>query len=189
MLSPHEEEKLLLSWAAELARRRKARGIKLNYPESVVILADYVLEFAREGKPMQEIIDGVQKVLTEDDVMPEVPFLIDTLQVEATFPDGTKLVTVRNPIKATKDLKWIRVKSGEIEVKPKGILDVTVVNTGDRPIQVSSHFHFLETNSALKFDRASSFVRGWISPPVLLLDSNQVKKKGSPSVTLEVPVG
>lgn len=97
-LSPHEQERLLLSYAAELARRRKARGLALNHPEAVAIITDHVLEGARDGRTVAELVSSGRTVLTRADVMDGVPEMIHDVQVEATFPDGTKLVTVHQPI-------------------------------------------------------------------------------------------
>ncbi|MGV9664206.1 urease subunit gamma [Nocardia niigatensis] len=97
-LSPHEQERLLLSYAAELARRRQARGLKLNHPESIAIITDHVLEGARDGRTVAELMASGRTVLTRADVMVGVPEMIRDVQVEATFPDGTKLVTVHDPI-------------------------------------------------------------------------------------------
>ncbi|MBB5254937.1 urease subunit gamma [Sulfurisphaera ohwakuensis] len=156
-LTPREQEKLLISWAAEVARRRRAKGLKLNYAEAMAIIVDYILEKAREGVKMEDIIKGAQELLTENDVMEYVPELLDLVQVEATFPDGTKLVTVRNPIKSSKrTLNTYVIQQGEIEVNGKEI-ELEVTNTGDRPIQVGSHFHFFEVNKALKFDREKAY--------------------------------
>ena len=88
----------MLSYAAELAHRRRARGLRLNYPEAVAVLSSYVLEGARDGRSVAELMDAGRGVLTRDDVMDGVPELVDEVQVEATFPDGTKLVTVHRPI-------------------------------------------------------------------------------------------
>jgi urease subunit gamma len=97
-LSPHEQERLMLSYAAELARRRQARGLKLNHPEAVAIITDHVLEGARDGRTVAELMSSGRTVLTRDDVMAGVAEMISDVQVEATFPDGTKLVTVHHPI-------------------------------------------------------------------------------------------
>ncbi len=97
-LSPHEQERLLLSYAAELARRRQARGLRLNLPEATAIISDHVLEGARDGVRVAELMQTGRGVLTRDDVLPGVPEMLDEVQVETTFPDGTKLVTVHNPI-------------------------------------------------------------------------------------------
>ncbi|MDO3648415.1 urease subunit gamma [Nocardia mangyaensis] len=97
-LSPHEQERLLLSYAAELARRRQARGLALNHPEAIALITDHVLEGARDGRTVAELMSSGRSVLTRDDVMDGVPEMIHDVQVEATFPDGTKLVTVHHPI-------------------------------------------------------------------------------------------
>src|SRR5439155_10242626 len=98
-LSPREQEKLLIVVAADLARRRQARGLKLNYPEAVAIITFEILEGARDGKSGAELMSFGTTILKRDDVMEGVPEMIHEVQVEATFPDGTKLVTVHNPIR------------------------------------------------------------------------------------------
>ncbi len=97
-LSPHEQERLLISYAAELARRRQARGLKLNHPEAVALITDHVLEGARDGRSVAELMTSGRELLGRDDVMDGVPEMLHDVQVEATFPDGTKLVTVHGPI-------------------------------------------------------------------------------------------
>ncbi|AVS94008.1 urease subunit gamma [Paracidovorax avenae] len=97
-LTPREKDKLLLFTAALLAERRKARGLKLNYPEAVALISAAVLEGARDGKTVAQLMSEGREVLTRDDVMEGVPEMISDIQVEATFPDGTKLVTVHQPI-------------------------------------------------------------------------------------------
>jgi urease subunit gamma len=97
-LTPREKDKLLLATAALLAERRKARGVKLNYPEAVALISFTVLEGARDGKTVAELMDEGRRVLSADDVMDGVAEMIPDVQVEATFPDGTKLVTVHDPI-------------------------------------------------------------------------------------------
>jgi urease subunit gamma len=98
MLAPREREKLTIWTAAQVAGQRKQKGIKLNYPESIAYIANYVVEGAREGKSVASLMQSAREVLKRSDVMPGVPELIHTVQVEATFPDGTKLVTVHDPI-------------------------------------------------------------------------------------------
>ena len=98
-LTPREQEKLLLSYAADLARRRQARGLKLNYVEAVAILSAEILEAARDGKSVAEIMSGGTKILTRAQVMDGIAEMVHEVQVEATFPDGTKLVTLHDPIK------------------------------------------------------------------------------------------
>ncbi|MCV7420092.1 urease subunit gamma [Mycobacterium yunnanensis] len=97
-LSPHEQDRLLISYAAELARRRQARGLRLNHPEAVALITDHILEGARDGRSVAELMTSGREVLTRDDVMEGVPEMLDDVQAEATFPDGTKLVTVHHPI-------------------------------------------------------------------------------------------
>ena len=97
-LTPREQEKLMIFTAAEVARRRRARGLKLNYPEAMAIITADILEGARDGKSVSVLMQAGAKILTRADVMEGVPEMIEEVQVEATFPDGTKLVTVHNPI-------------------------------------------------------------------------------------------
>lgn len=97
-LTPHEQERLLVSVAAMVARDRQARGVKLNHPESVALLTSFVLEGAREGRTVADLMDAGRRVLTRDDVMDGIAELVPEVQVEATFPDGTKLVTIHEPI-------------------------------------------------------------------------------------------
>ena len=98
-LTQREQEKLLIVVAADVARRRKERGLKLNHPEAVALLTDFLMEGAREGKTVAQLMSEGVEVLGRDDVMEGVPEMIPDVQVEATFPDGTKLVTVHNPIR------------------------------------------------------------------------------------------
>ena len=97
-LTPREMYKLHVFMVAELARKRKARGLKLNHPEAVALIADHILEGARDGKSVADLMNSGKTVLTKDDVLPGVTDIIHTIQVEATFEDGTKLVTVHDPI-------------------------------------------------------------------------------------------
>src|SRR6266566_2069966 len=97
-LSPQERDKLLIHVAGELARSRRARGLKLNYPEAVALITSHLLEGARDGKSVAELMSAGRNLLKRDDVMEGVPEMIGEVQVEATFPDGTKLITVHHPI-------------------------------------------------------------------------------------------
>jgi urease subunit gamma len=97
-LTPHEQDRLLISYTADLARRRRARGLRLNHPEAVAVLTDHLLEGARDGRTVAELMASGREVLVREDVMEGVPEMLDDVQVEATFPDGTKLVTVHHPI-------------------------------------------------------------------------------------------
>jgi urease subunit gamma/beta len=156
-LTPREKDKLLIAMAAIVARNRLARGVKLNHPEAVAIITDYVVEGARDGRSVAELMEAGATVVTADQVMPGIAEMIHDIQVEATFPDGTKLVTVHHPIRgaASDDVPGaVTTPDGDIvfnEDAERVVL--TVSNTGDRPIQVGSHYHFFETNPALSFDR------------------------------------
>lgn len=156
-LSPREKDKLLIAMAAMVARRRLERGVKLNHPEAVALITDFVVEGARDGRSVADLMQAGAQLLTADQVMPGIAEMIHDVQVEATFPDGTKLVTVHEPIRGASQ----KVIPGEIItaegdiVMNEGRPTVTllVANTGDRPIQVGSHYHFYETNAGLAFDR------------------------------------
>jgi urease subunit gamma/beta len=157
-LTPREKDKLLLFTAALLAERRKARGLKLNYPEAVAFISAAILEGARDGRTVAELMSMGTRVLGADDVMEGVAELVTEVQVEATFPDGTKLVTVHHPIPtrgASLGIGATLPADGTLPLNEgRATLTLEVANTGDRPVQVGSHYHFAETNPALRFDRA-----------------------------------
>jgi urease subunit gamma/beta len=163
-LSPKEVDRLLLFLAAELARRRRAKGLKLNYPEARALIADEICEGAREGKSVAELMSLGASILTADDVLPGVPKLVGMLQVEAMFPDGQKLVTIHEPIGLGRQAP-AGVEPGELRLADAEIVlnegretrQLAVRNLGDRPVQVGSHFHFFEVNRELEFDRAQAF--------------------------------
>jgi urease subunit gamma/beta len=156
-LTPREKDKLLVAMAAIVARKRLERGVKLNYPEAIALITDYVVEGARDGRSVAELMEAGAHVLTADEVMPGIAEMIHDIQVEATFPDGTKLVTVHHPIRgaASADVPGeVTTPEGEIVFNEGAVrLTLEVANTGDRPIQVGSHYHFFETNPALRFER------------------------------------
>jgi urease subunit gamma/beta len=184
-LSPREIEKLLLHNAGFLAQKRLARGVRLNYPEAVALIATQLLEFIRDGKSVSDLMDLGRTFLGRNQVMDGVPEMIAEVQVEGTFPDGTKLVTVHHPIArergdltlalygsflpvpdpalfptATADGEpgAMEVKEGEIEINSgRPTVSLAVTNLGDRPIQVGSHYHFIETNAMLRFDREAAY--------------------------------
>ena len=184
-LSPREIDKLLLHNAGFLAQKRLARGVRLNHPESVALIATQLLEFIRDGKPVAELMDLGRRFLGRNQVMPGVSEMIAEVQVEGTFPDGTKLVTVHHPIsaengdlalalhgsflpvpelklfaKGERDLEpgAYEIVEGEIELNVgRDSLSIEVTNLGDRPVQVGSHYHFIETNAQLRFDRAKAY--------------------------------
>lgn len=99
ILTPREKDKLLIAMAAEVARKRLARGVKLNHPESIALISDFVVEGARDGRNVADLMEAGAKVLTREQVMPGIAEMIHDIQVEATFPDGVKLVTVHAPIR------------------------------------------------------------------------------------------
>ncbi|XP_031481255.1 urease isoform X1 [Nymphaea colorata] len=180
-LAPREVDKLVLHSAGFLAQKRLARGLRLNHPEAVALIASQVLEFIREGKTVAELMDIGRQLLGRRQVLPAVTYLLDTIQVEGTFPDGTKLVTIHNPI-ASDNGNIERALHGSflpvpsLDVFPDivehcipgqlvvGVGDIAincgrkavvleVLNKADRPIQVGSHYHFIEVNPYLVFDR------------------------------------
>jgi urease subunit gamma/beta len=156
-LTPREKDKLLVAMAAIVARNRLERGVKLNHPEAIALITDFVVEGARDGRTVAELMEQGAHVLTVDQVMEGVAEMIRDVQVEATFPDGTKLVTVHNPIRgATGALQpgEVMPQEGDLVLNEgREAIALTVANTGDRPIQVGSHYHFFETNPALRFER------------------------------------
>jgi len=157
-LSPREKDKLLIFTAALLAERRRDRGLKLNYPEAVAFISAAIMEGAREGRTVADLMDYGRTLLSGEDVMDGVAEMIHDVQVEATFPDGTKLVTVHEPIVTDKPPQLLAGEvitgEGDIELNAgRATIEIEVANTGDRPIQVGSHYHFFETNSALQFER------------------------------------
>jgi urease subunit gamma/beta len=184
-LSPRELDKLVLHQAGFLAQKRLARGVRLNHPEAVALIATVLLEQIRDGRSVSELMDLGRRLLGRNQVMPGVPEMIYDVQVEGTFPDGSKLVTVHHPIcNENGDLALalygsflpvpdvsvfsamhevgesgeVSVVEGEIELNGgRETLELKVTNLGDRPIQVGSHYHFVETNAALQFDRGKAY--------------------------------
>lgn len=163
-LSPKEVDRLHLFLAAELARKRRARGLKLNYPEARALIADEILEGARDGRSVAECMELGAQILTADDVLPGVERLVGVLQVEGFFEDGQKLVTVHEPIgpgstaRDGEEPGAVVTAEGEIELSAgRETVSIRVQNVGDRPVQVGSHYHFFEVNRALRFDRDASF--------------------------------
>jgi len=161
-LTPREKDKLLLYTAALVAERRLGRGVLLNYPEAIAYISMQVMEGARDGKTVSELMSEGRTLLGSEQVMPEVPALLHDVQIEATFPDGTKLVTIHNPIQPTPGSTQVGpVPPGALKAMPGNIelnasretLSIDVANSGDRPIQVGSHYHFYEVNPALQFER------------------------------------
>ena len=156
-LTEREKDKLLISVAAMVARHRLERGLKLNFPEAVALISDFVVEGARDGRSVADLMQAGASVLIPDQVMDGVAEMIHDVQVEATFPDGTKLVTIHEPIRLAESglIPGEIITSNDYIVLNEGreAVVIGVTNTGDRPIQVGSHYHFFETNDALAFDR------------------------------------
>jgi urease subunit gamma/beta len=179
-LSPREKDKLLVSMAAMVARRRLERGVRLNHPEAVALITDFVVEGARDGRSVADLMEAGAHVVTADQVMDGIAEMIHDVQVEATFPDGTKLVTVHNPIRGASGA----VVPGEVLTLPGDIamnegretVTLTIANTGDRPIQVGSHYHFFETNPALVFDRAKARGMRLDIPPARRCGSSRARR-------------
>ncbi|WP_337061878.1 urease subunit gamma [Kineococcus sp. G2] len=168
-LSPADTEKLLMAVAGMVARDRLSRGVKLNHPEAVALLSCWVVERAREGALVSELMESGRRVLTRSQVMPGVAEVLHDVQVEATFPDGRKLVTLHDPIGEDDGAAptgegeapgAIRVRPGTIALNAdRGEherLELVVENTGDRPVQIGSHLHLPDANPALRFDRAAA---------------------------------
>ncbi|MGW7578675.1 urease subunit gamma [Streptomyces sp. NPDC054765] len=168
-LTPHEQERLMIHLAADVAGKRRARGVRLNYPETMALLIVHVLEGARDGRTVADLMSSGRKVLTREEVMEGVPEMIENVQVEATFPDGTKLVTLHGPFpEAGKDeeptvwpgkVDFSSREGDEVVVFNKGrkVTKLKVKNPEDRPIQVGSHYHFAEANDGLKFERKTAW--------------------------------
>jgi urease subunit gamma/beta len=185
-LTPQEADKLTLHQAATVAQKRLARGLHLNYPEAVALIASQILELIRDGRSVAELMDLGRQMLGRAEVLPGVPEMLDEVQVEGTFPDGSKLVTIHHPIVAEHgDLELalygsflpvparhphadephtipgeVMAAAGKIVLNEgRNAISIAVTNTGDRPIQVGSHYHFIETNRALVFDRSAAYGR------------------------------
>ncbi len=189
-LTPKELEKLMLHGAGFLAQKRLWRGLRLNYPEATALLATQLLEFIRDGETVAELMEKGKRLLGFADVLPGVADMLEDVQVEGTFPDGVKLVTVHFPIctdngdldlalygsglipnpttfekrysgayNETEGLETVpgdqSLMEGYLELnEEREVLSLAVTNTGDRPVQVGSHYPFFEVNAALLFDRA-----------------------------------
>ena len=159
-LTPRETEKLMLHYAGCVAKERLEDGLQLNYPEAVAYISMELLELVRRGKTVAELMQMGKKMLTTEQVLEGVPEMIHEIQLEATFPDGTKLVTVHDPIPSNGKVipgEIIPEKGTILLNEGKETISLEVVNTGDRPIQVGSHYHFFEVNKQLSFDRKAAY--------------------------------
>ncbi|MCQ4084946.1 urease subunit gamma [Streptomyces sp. RB6PN25] len=159
-LTPTERDRLLLFGAAELARARKARGLRLNVPEATAIIADAVCEAARDGKRLAEAIEAAREVLGPDDVLPGVADVVGDVMVEAVFDDGSRLAVVPDPIRGGASLGEEApgaVLPGPPDPQIEPAVRLGVHNTASVPVSVTSHFHFFEANPRLDFDRAAAY--------------------------------
>jgi len=158
-LTPTERDRLLLFGAAELARARRARGLRLNVPEATALIADTVCESARDGRRLAEAIEAARRVLGPDDVLPGVADVVTEVHVEAVFDDGSRLAVVSAPIGGTGlgDGAPGAVLPAPPHPEPDPALRLTVRNTATVPVSVTSHFHFFEANPRLDFDRAAAY--------------------------------
>jgi urease subunit gamma/beta len=157
-LTPTERDRLLLFGAAELARARRARGLRLNVPEATALIADTVCEAARDGKRLAEAIEAARRVLGADDVLPGVADVVTEVHVEAVFDDGSRLAVVSEPIGGgLGDAAPGAVLPAPPHAEPEPALRLTVHNTATVPVSVTSHFHFFEANPRLDFDRAAAY--------------------------------
>lgn len=182
-LSPKDLDKLVLHQAGVVAQKRYARGLRLNYPEAAALLATQLLEFIRDGESVAALMDKGKQLLGLADVLEGVADLLPEVQVEGTFPDGTKLVTVHQPIcreygapelalygsglsrtapaaapvPAAVPGEYLLADGDIILNENRPVIELEVLNRGDRPVQVGSHYPFFETNAGLDFDRAAAF--------------------------------
>ncbi len=161
-LTPTERDRLLIFTAAELARARRARGLRLNIPEATALIADTVCEAARDGARLLDAAARGASVLGPDDVLPGVVDVVTEVKVEAVFDDGTRMVVVRDPFGADAprlgaDAPGAVVTAAREPVARDGLVHLAVVNTSDVPVSITSHFHFFEVNPRLRFDRAAAY--------------------------------
>ncbi|MGW4027726.1 urease subunit gamma [Streptomyces sp. NPDC004838] len=158
-LTPTERDRLLLFSAAELARARRARGLRLNVPEATALIADTVCEAARDGRRLADAIEAARSVLGPDDVLPGVADVVTEVQVEAVFDDGTRLAVVSDPIGGggLGTAAPGAVLPGPADPVPAPVARLTVRNTAPVPVSVTSHFHFFEANPRLDFDRSAAY--------------------------------
>jgi urease subunit gamma/beta len=159
-LTPTERDRLLLFTAAELARSRRARGLRLNVPEATALIADTVAEAARDGARLLAAAEAGRSVLSIDDVLPGVADIVVEVKIEAVFDDGTRLVVVRDPFRSTSaasdDAPGFVVPA---DVAPESfeVVELLVTNRSTVPVSITSHFHFFEVNPRLEFDRMLAY--------------------------------
>lgn len=188
-LTPAERDRLLLFTAAELARSRRARGLRLNVPEATALIADRVAEAARDGGRLTEAIAAGREVLGPHDVLDGVTEVVTEVHVEATFDDGTRLAVVTRPFGALPEGSTgpgsVRPVAGSRGPEHTDVVDVSVTNTAPVPISVTSHFHFFEVNPRLAFDREAAYGRHLAVPA----GTAQRFDPGETTVVHLVPIG
>lgn len=200
-LTPTEQDRLLIFTVAELARARRARGLRLNVPEATALIADTVCEAARDGARLVAAAAAGASVLSVDDVLPGVADIVREVKVEAVFDDGTRLVVVREPFASgslgdTAPGAVLLAESAAIDGDGDGdgggehdreveAVALTVVNTAEVPISITSHFHFFEVNPRLDFDRRAAYGRRL----AIAAGSTQRFEPGEPVEVVLVPIG
>ena len=189
LLTPGEQDRLLLFTAAQLARTRRARGLLLNAPEATALIADTVIEAARDGLRLAEAAEAGRSVLGVRDVLRGVPEVVGDVMVEAGFDDGTRLVVVTDPFRVADGPQpresllpgeLIPATTSPDDGRPAGVT-VEVLNTSEVPVTVTSHWHFFEVNPRLRFDRAQAYGRR------LAIPAGSVHRF-EPGATEEVPL-
>jgi urease subunit gamma/beta len=160
-LTPTERDRLLLFTAAELARSRQARGLRLNVPEATALIADTAAEAARDGRRLLEAAEAGRSVLSASEVLPGVADIVTEVKVEAVFEDGTRMIVVRDPFRLNESASTFDAP-GAIATSEAPIVffaheTIEVINTSDVPVSITSHFHFFEVNSRLSFDRRRAY--------------------------------
>ena len=163
-LTPTDRDRLLIFTAAELARARRARGLRLNVPEATALIADTVCEAARDGRRLAEAAAAGASVLTAGDVLPGVVDIVREVKVEAVFDDGTRLVVVRDPFGGADHAPGLGegapgavVTGPPSALAPAAAVMLDVTNTSEVPVSITSHFHFFEVNPRLRFDREAAY--------------------------------
>jgi urease subunit gamma/beta len=160
-LTPTDRDRLLIFTAAELARARRARGLRLNVPEATALIADTVCEAARDGARLMDAAAAGASVLTAADVLPGVPDIVREVKVEAVFDDGTRMVVVRAPFgdggSLGSDAPGAVITAPYEALTPPDLIYLVTTNTSEVPVSITSHFHFFEVNRRLSFDRAAAY--------------------------------
>jgi urease subunit gamma/beta len=184
-LTPTDRDRLLIFTAAELARARRARGLRLNVPEATALIADTVCEAARDGARLMEAASAGAAVLRHDDVLPGVTDIVREVRVEALFDDGTRMVVVRNPFGDGGGLGAAApgavITADRQYESPPGLVHLIATNTSEVPVSITSHFHFFEVNPRLSFDRAAAYGMRLAIPAGSAL-------RFEPSVATDVPL-